>query len=111
MCNRTCTALDFHIRLTMKADIRSQHRRVSMFRFETADEKEVRRFRLAQFNGKPASVRSGAETITGHVRSVQEQQATVPTRWTITIIPSSRKQRAARAPSRPHSRSSRRDFQ
>ena len=56
-----------------------------MFTFETADEKEVRRFRMAQFNGRTASVRSGSETIIGHVRSVQEQEATVPPRWTITI--------------------------
>jgi hypothetical protein len=59
-----------------------------MFTFETADEKEVRRFRMAQFNGRTASVRSGGETITGHVRSVQEQEATVPPRWTITLVPS-----------------------
>jgi hypothetical protein len=62
-----------------------------MFTFETADEKEVRRFRMAQFNGRTASVKSGNETIIGHVRSVQEQEAAVPPRWTITIIPSSPK--------------------
>jgi hypothetical protein len=70
-----------------------------MFTFETADEKEVRRFRMAQFNGRTASVRSGSETIIGRVRSVQEQEATVPPRWTITIIPSPPK--PAAAPLRP----------
>jgi len=65
-----------------------------MFTFETADEKEVRRFRMAQFNGRTAAVKSGGETIIGHVRSVQEQEATVPPRWTITIIPSPLKQAA-----------------
>ena len=39
-----------------------------MFTFETADQKEVRRFRIAQFNGRIATVRSGGSTITGHVR-------------------------------------------
>ncbi|MGE5159610.1 MAG: hypothetical protein ACM3OF_15850 [Gemmatimonas sp.] len=62
-----------------------------MFRFETADEKEVRRFRMAQFNGRTATVKAGETTITGHVRSVQEQDATVPPRWIITIVPSSPK--------------------
>jgi hypothetical protein len=70
-----------------------------MFTFETADEKEVRRFRMAQFNGRTAAVKSGSGTIIGHVRSVQEQDATVPTRWTITIIPSPPK--PAAAPPRP----------
>jgi hypothetical protein len=59
-----------------------------MFTFETADEKEVRRFRMAQFNGRTATVKSGGQTVTGHVRSVQEQEATMPPRWTITIVPS-----------------------
>jgi len=70
-----------------------------MFTFETADEKEVRRFRMAQFNGRTASVKSGNQTIVGHVRSVQEQEATVPPRWTITIVPSPPKPPAA--PLRP----------
>ncbi len=70
-----------------------------MFTFETADEKEVRRFRMAQFNGRPATVKTGERTITGHVRSVQELEATAPPRWTITIIPSPPKQPAV--PMRP----------
>ncbi len=41
-----------------------------MFTFETTDQKEVRRFRIAQFNGRTATVRSGGSTVTGHVRSV-----------------------------------------
>jgi hypothetical protein len=58
-----------------------------MFTFETADQKEVRRFRIAQFNGRTATVRSSGSTITGHVRSVLESKS-VPPRWTITIVPS-----------------------
>ena len=59
-----------------------------MFTFETTDRKEVRRFRIAQFNGRTASVRSGGSTVTGHVRSVLESKSSPPQRWTITIIPS-----------------------
>jgi hypothetical protein len=59
-----------------------------MFTFETADRKEVRRFRIAQFNGRTATVRSGEATVTGHVRSVLESKSTIPQSWTITIVPS-----------------------
>jgi len=58
-----------------------------MFTFETTDQKEARRFRIAQFNGRTATVESGGSIITGHVRSVLEQESSVPPRWTITIIP------------------------
>ena len=58
-----------------------------MFKYETANQKEVRRFRIAQFNGRPATVKSGAATVTGLVRAVQEIEASDPPRWTITIIP------------------------
>ena len=57
-----------------------------MFTFETTDQKEVRRFRIAQFNGRTATVRSGASTVTGHVRSVLESKSSTPA-WTITIVP------------------------
>jgi hypothetical protein len=62
-----------------------------MFTFETSDQKEVRRFRIAQFNGRTASVRSAGSTVTGHVRSVLENKASLPLRWTITIVPSAPK--------------------
>ena len=58
-----------------------------MFTYETADQKEVRRFRIAQFNGRAATVRSGASTVTGMVRSEQDNASSVPTRWVITLIP------------------------
>lgn len=58
-----------------------------MFTYETADQKEVRRFRIAQFNGRAATVRNGNATVTGHVRSVLENAASVPPCWTITIVP------------------------
>jgi hypothetical protein len=58
-----------------------------MFTFETADQKEVRRFRIAQFNGRTATIRSGDTTITGIVRSVLENTSSVPPRWTITLVP------------------------
>jgi hypothetical protein len=62
-----------------------------MFTFETTDQKEVRRFRIAQFNGRVASVSSGGSTVTGHVRSVLESKSSVPARWTITLVPSESK--------------------
>jgi hypothetical protein len=57
-----------------------------MFTFETTDLKEVRRFRIAQFNGRVATVRSGGSTVTGHVRSILERKLSVPARWAITIV-------------------------
>ena len=59
-----------------------------MFTFETTDQKEVRRFRIAQFNGRVTTVKSGGSTVTGHVRSVLEHKLSVPARWAITIVPS-----------------------
>lgn len=63
-----------------------------MFTYETADQKEVRRFRIAQFNGRMATVKAGESTVTGFVRSVLEQESTIPPRWTITIIPNAQKE-------------------
>lgn len=58
-----------------------------MITIETADQKEVRRFRIAQFNGRTATARLDGSTVTGHVRSVVESVSSVPPRWTITLIP------------------------
>jgi hypothetical protein len=58
-----------------------------MFTFETSDQKEVRRFRMAQFNGRTATARSAGSAVTGHVRSIVESKSSVPAVWTITIIP------------------------
>jgi len=63
-----------------------------MFTYETVDQKEVRRFRIAQFNGRMATVKSGESTVTGFVRSVLEQESSIPPRWTITIIPNAPKE-------------------
>lgn len=65
-----------------------------MFTFETTDQKEVRRFRIAQFNGRTATVRSGESTVTGYVRSVLESKSSTPARWMITIVPSERRTKA-----------------
>lgn len=65
-----------------------------MLTFETTDQKEVRRFRIAQFNGRTTTVRSGGSTVTGHVRSVLERKTSNPARWTITIVPSQPKIKA-----------------
>jgi hypothetical protein len=58
-----------------------------MLTFETTDQKDVRRFRIAQFNGRTTTVRSHGSDVTGHVRSVLESKSSIPVRWTITIIP------------------------
>jgi hypothetical protein len=63
----------------------------SMNTIETADQKEVRRFRIAQFNGRTVTVRLNGSTVTGHVRSVVEAASSVPPRWTITLVPTPRK--------------------
>jgi hypothetical protein len=59
-----------------------------MITIETGDQKEVRRFRIAQFNGRTATIKSGGSTITGHVRSVLEKESSTPPCWMITIVPS-----------------------
>jgi hypothetical protein len=57
-----------------------------MHSFETTDIKQVRRFRIAQFNGRLATFSRGGNTVTGLVQSVAEQKSSVPARWTITIV-------------------------
>ena len=69
-----------------------------MFTYETTDQKEVRRFRIAQFNGRMATVKSDEGTITGFVRSVQEREQSFPQRWAITIVPNQRQQTRSAAP-------------
>jgi hypothetical protein len=59
-----------------------------MFTFETGDQKEVRRFRIAQFNGRTATIRSNGSTVTGMVRSIVENKAISPAVWVVTLIPS-----------------------
>lgn len=81
-----------------------------MFTYETADQKEVRRFRIAQFNGRTATVKSGGSTVTGHVRSVLESKSGVPQRWTITIIPTPPKQQHGSRPAAPRVHAFAEDF-
>jgi len=59
-----------------------------MFTFETTDNRLARRFRIAQFNGRAATVKSGGSTVTGRVRSVLQSKSSIPPRWTVTIVPS-----------------------
>ncbi|MBN8993067.1 MAG: hypothetical protein J0H42_32945 [Rhizobiales bacterium] len=80
-----------------------------MFTFATSDPKEARRFRIAQFNGRTATARSGGTTITGHVRSIVESKSSVPAAWVITIIPEERKASIAAHPA-PRTRSFAEDF-
>jgi hypothetical protein len=73
-----------------------------MLTFETTDLKEVRRFRIAQFNGRAVTARSGGSTVIGHVRSIVENKSSIPQCWTIAIIPSPPKEKIA--PLRPIAR-------
>ena len=58
-----------------------------MFTFETVNLKEVRRFRIAQFNGRTATTTADGRTVTGHIRSIQEKTAGDQVSWCITMIP------------------------
>jgi len=69
-----------------------------MFMFETSDQKEVRRFRIAQFNGRTATCRSAGSLIVGHVRSIVENKSSIPAAWVITIIPEEPKASVATRP-------------
>ena len=71
-----------------------------MFTFETADQKEVRRFRIAQFNGRTATFRSNGSSVTGMVRSIVENRALDPAVWVVTLIPSPPKVTTLRPASR-----------
>ena len=92
MRGRTSTASHFHTRIILNAIVAwAKEEDTFMFSFETADQKEVRRFRIAQFNGRTATVKSDGSTVTGHVRSVLESKSSIPQRWTITIVPAAPK--------------------
>lgn len=81
-----------------------------MLTFATTDQKEVRRFRIAQFNGRTATVRSAGSTVTGHVRSVLESKSSIPQSWIITIIPSVPKVKADTMRPAPRVRAFAEDF-
>jgi hypothetical protein len=76
-----------------------------MITFETADQKEVRRFRIAQFNGRAATVRPNGTAVTGLVRSIVENKSSNPPIWVITLIPSEPKAPTALLRPAPLSRS------
>ena len=67
-----------------------------MFTFETGDQKEVRRFRIAQFNGRAATFRWNGSAVTGMVRSIVENKAANPSIWVVTLIPSPPRSRELR---------------
>ena len=73
-----------------------------MFTFETDDRKEVRRFRIAQFNGRTATASSNGAAVTGLVRSIVESKSSNPPAWIITLIPSEPKPASLRPASRVH---------
>ena len=60
-----------------------------MFTFETADQKEVRRFRIAQFIGRSVTFSSNGSAVTGTVRSIVQNKAAGPSVWVVTLIQNS----------------------
>jgi len=68
-----------------------------MFTFETADQTEVRRFRIAQFNGRSVTFGSNGSTVTGTVRSIVESKADGPSVWIVTLIQNPRRIGSLRA--------------
>ncbi|WP_028162392.1 hypothetical protein [Bradyrhizobium elkanii] len=81
-----------------------------MFTFETTDQKEARRFRIAQFNGRTATAHSAGATVTGRVRSIVENKSRVPAAWTITIIPETPKPAAVNLRPAPRIRTFAEDY-
>ncbi|MCP4621195.1 MAG: hypothetical protein GY844_32735 [Bradyrhizobium sp.] len=73
-----------------------------MFTFETDDQKEVRRFRIAQFNGRTATFRSNDSTVTGMVRSIVENKLANPSVWVVTLVPAPSRAAALRPAPRQH---------
>jgi len=84
---RTSTVADFHTQIILSGDSCVDKGSDLMFTFETSDPKEARRFRIAQFNGRTATLRSAGASVTGHVRSIIENKSSVPLAWVITIVP------------------------
>jgi len=58
-----------------------------MITFQTTDQKEMRRYRIAQFNGRPATVRAMGGSVTGQVHAIVPSKSGTPGEWTISIIP------------------------
>jgi hypothetical protein len=58
-----------------------------MQKLETTDLKEARRSRIAQFSGRSATLTVGGASVTGMVRSVQEDKSSDTPRWIVTVIP------------------------
>ncbi|MGY4474932.1 hypothetical protein [Bradyrhizobium sp. USDA 3364] len=69
-----------------------------MFTYQTTDRKEARRFRMAQFNGRSATVRSAGTTVTGRVRAIVESRSGATAAWVVTIVPDEPKTAARLAP-------------
>src|SRR5260370_40737449 len=56
---RTSTVSNFHTQLILSGDSDASKGKASMLTFATADLKEARSFRIAQCNGRTATVTSG----------------------------------------------------
>ncbi|MDI1266920.1 MAG: hypothetical protein PS018_27015 [bacterium] len=54
---------------------------------ETNDPIEARRSRYAQYRGQVATLTFGPATVKGMVRSVKEDNSSIPVRWLVTVVP------------------------
>ena len=54
---------------------------------ETSSFVEARRYRRAQYNGRPVELTLNGSKFFGMVRSVQEDRFSIPQRWIVTIVP------------------------
>jgi hypothetical protein len=57
-----------------------------MQKIETTDPIEARRARYAQYRGQKATLMLMGSTVTGLVRSVNEDSSGTSKRWTVTVI-------------------------
>lgn len=69
-----------------------------MLTYQTTDRKEARRFRMAQLNGRPATIRSAGTTVTGRVHSIVEGAAGPAATWVVRIVPDEPRSVAATRP-------------
>jgi hypothetical protein len=73
---------------TLKEGSRAKMYRLSRFlTLETTDLKEVKRCRIAQFNGTSRTLNVGETFVTGIVRSIREDKSGTRPAWIITILP------------------------
>jgi hypothetical protein len=54
---------------------------------EITDPLEARRCRHAQYRGVRVQLMLNGLPVTGMIRAVKEDRSSIPTRWTVTVVP------------------------